>query len=133
MTIGQSFIKFLESQGCGVFGQDLFLIRVPNSLKTKTNIFWVTPSGGNPVQRNKTKELIKSYSFIIHFRSQSAREVDERLFALEKVLNCMSCVNLEEFNLVSIKATQFGADQDLDSEDRMIGTISVQIEVYENC
>ena len=36
MTISQAFVKLLETKGYGVFGQNIFLYRVPNSLKTKT-------------------------------------------------------------------------------------------------
>lgn len=133
MTIAQSFIKFLEKQGCGVFGQDLFINRVPNSLKTKTNLFWVIPSGGSIIQKNKTKETIKSYQFLVYYRSNSAREVDETLFRLEEILNCIACVQLEAFEVVDISATQFSTKQDLDSENRMIGFLQVRIQTYKSC
>lgn len=133
MTIAQSFIKFLETQGCGVFGQDLFLGRVPNSLNTNTKLFWVIPSGGSVIQKNKTNESIKSYQFLVYYRSNSAREVDEKLFQLEEILNCIACVQLENFEVVDISATQFATKQDLDSENRMVGFLQVRLQTYKSC
>lgn len=133
MTIAQSFVDFLESKGYGTFGQNIFLYRVPNSLKTETDLFWVIPSGGMKTSTNRTGEAIKSYQFLIYFRSNSARRVDEVLSQMEEMLNCSACVELQEFELVSIGATQFPTDQDIDSENRMVGMISVQLEVYKGC
>jgi len=133
MTISRAFVKFLEDKGCGIFGQNIFLYRVPNSLKTQTELYWVIPSGGMKVSTNKTGEAIKAYNFLIYFRSNEAKTVDETLSALEEMLNCSSCVELDGFELVSINTTQFPADQDLDSENRMVGMIQVQLSVYKGC
>lgn len=133
MTLAQSFIKFLQNKGYGIPGQNIYLFRVPNSKKTETEILWLIPMGGFPSSVNKTGEMIKAYQIQIYYRSNSARKVDEVLNDLETTLNCSSCVNLEGFELVSIRATQLPADQDLDSENRMVGTISVQLEVYKRC
>ena len=85
------------------------------------------------ISTNKTGEAIKAYNFLIYFRSNEAKTVDETLSALEEMLNCSSCVELDGFELVSINATQFPADQDLDSENRMVGMIQVQLSVYKGC
>lgn len=133
MTISQVFIDYLESQGYGKFGQTLFLYRVPNSLKTQTDLMWVIPSGGSPVSTNVSGEKQKAYQMLIYYRSNSARQVDEALSLLEEQLNCPNCVELQGFELVSIEATQFAADQDLDSENRMVGMLQVQLTVYKSC
>lgn len=133
MTISQSFVKFLEEKGYGIFGQNIYLYRVPNSKKTETEILWLIPTGGYPSAINKTPEMIKAYQFLIYYRSNSARKVDEVMNDLEQTLNCSSCINLEGFELVSIRATQLPADQDLDSENRMVGSINCQLEVYKSC
>ncbi len=133
MTISQAFVKFIEKKGYGVFGQNIFLYRVPNSLKTQTELLWIIPSGGQPVATNKTGELIKEYQFLVYFRSNSAEKVDEVLSDIEEVLNCSSCVNLQGFELVSMKVTQFPADQDLDSENRMVGSLQATVQVYKSC
>lgn len=133
MTISRAFVKLLEDKGCGVFGQNIFLYRVPNSLKTQTELYWVIPSGGMKVSTNKTGEAVKAYNFLIYFRSNEAKTVDETLSSLEEMLNCSGCVELEGFELVDINTTQFPADQDIDSENRMVGLIQVQLWVYKGC
>ena len=133
MTLSRAFVQLLEDKGYGIFGQNIYLYRVPNSKKTETEVLWVIPMGGYPSSVNKTGEMIKDYQMTIYFRSNSAKKVDEVLNDLEQTLNCSACVDLEGFELVSIRATQLPADQDLDSENRMVGTISVQLEVYKSC
>lgn len=133
MTISRAFVKFLEDKGYGVFGQNIYLYRVPNSKKTETELLWVIPSGGMPVSRNKTGEMVKSYQMLVYFRSNSAARVDEVLNHLEEMFNCAKCVQFEGFELVSIQATQFPTDQDLDAENRMVGFIQVQLQVYKGC
>lgn len=132
-TLSQSFVKFLTNKGYGIPGQNIYLFRVPNSKKTETDILWLIPSGGSPIRRNRTGEMIKSYQILIYYRSNSAKKVDEVLNDLETTLNCSQCVNLEGFELVDIRVTQLPVDQDLDSENRMVGSINVQLQVYKSC
>lgn len=133
MTVAQSFVKLLESKGYGVFGQNIFLYRVPNSLKTPTELFYIIPSGGSAtgVYPDGTKR--KLYQFLVYFRSNSAKRVDEVLSAMDDDLNCAGCAKLEGFEMVSLNTSQFPADQDLDSENRMVGLLQVQLEVYKTC
>lgn len=133
MTISQSFVKFLENQGYGIFGQDIYLYRVPNSKKTKTNLIWIIPSGGAPTSRNATGELIKTYQFLLYYRSVKAKNVDEVLSRLEEMLNCSNCVELEGYELVEMATTQFPADQDLDDENREVGLLQISLQVYKRC
>ena len=133
MTLLQSFVKFLEAKGYGISGQNIYVYRVPNSKKTETEVLWLIPTGGYPSSTNKTGEMIKSYQILIYFRSNNARKVDTVLNDLEQTLNCSQCVDLEGFELVGIRATQLPADQDLDSENRMVGSINCQLEVYKSC
>lgn len=133
MTLIQSFVKFLENKGYGISGQNIYMYRVPNSKKTETEILWLIPTGGYPSTRNKTGEMIKAYQILIYYRSNNARKVDTVLNDLEETLNCARCVNLEGFELVDVRATQLPADQDLDSENRLVGSINCQLEVYKSC
>ena len=133
MTLIQSFVKLLENKGYGLLGQNIYLYRVPNSKKTETEVLWLIPTGGFPSSVNKTGEMIKDYQILIYFRSVSARKVDEVLNDLETMLNCSQCVELEGFELVNVRATQLPTDQDIDSENRMVGSISCQLQVYKSC
>ena len=133
MTISESFVKLLEEKGFGVFGQSIFLYRVPSSLKTQTELLWVIPSGGDTTRTTTTGAKVKLYQFLVYFRSKKAQRVDSFLNELEKTLNCAGCVSLEGFELVSINTSVFPSDQDLDTEDRMVGMVQVQLEVYSTC
>ena len=133
MTLTESFARFIEKQGYGTLGQNIYLWRVPNSKKTETELLWLIPSGGTLVSRNRTGEQIKAYQVLIYFRSNQAEKVDKVLNDLEAMLNCSQCVNLEGFELVDIRATQLPIDQDLDSENRMVGSINCQLQVYKSC
>lgn len=133
MTISRAFVDFLEEKGFGVFGQNIYLYRVPNSFQAETEVLWVIPSGGNIVGRNKTGELIKAYQFLVYYRSVSAEKVDVALSAIEEQLNCSGCVELNGFELVQVNTTQFPVDQDIDSENRMVGMLRVQLEIYKSC
>lgn len=133
MTVSQSFIKLLENKGYGVFGQNIFLYRVPNSLKTQTELFYVIPSGGSVTRTYSDGAKVKLYQFLIYFRSNKAERVDKVLAEMEDNLNCSGCVELEDYELVSLNTSQLPADQDLDSENRMVGLLQVQLEVYRAC
>ena len=133
MTILQSFVKLLENKGYGTFGQNIYLFRLPNSLKTETEVLWFIPTGGTPISRNETGEMIKAYQILVYYRSNSAKKVDKVLNDLEQTLNCASCISLEGFELVDIRVTQLPIDQDLDSENRVVGSINVQLQVYKSC
>ena len=133
MTITESFVKLLEDKGYGILGQNIFLWRVPNSLKTPTELFYIIPSGGSVIRTSPTGNKIKMYQFLIYFRSNSAKRVDEVLSQVDDELSCAGCVKLEDFELVDITVSGLPADQDADSENRMVGMVQVQLEVYKNC
>lgn len=133
MTISESLVKLLENKGFGVFGQNIFLYRVPNSLKTATELFWIIPSGGTVTRAYPNGDKNKLYQFLIYFRSNKAQRVDKVLNEMEEFFNCAGCVKLEGFELVNISTSSFPADQDLDSENRMVGLLQVQVEVYGTC
>lgn len=133
MTISQSFVKLLENKGYGVFGQNIFLYRVPNSLKTPTELFYIIPSGGTPTGNYPDGTKRKLYQFLVYFRSNSAKRVDEVLSMMEEEMNCAGCATLEGYEVISLNTSQFPADQDADSENRMVGLLQIQLEVYKAC
>lgn len=129
-TITEAFIKFLESKGVATFGQDLFLKRVPSSLKTEDDIFWIKTSGGDIIRKLSTGEKVKQYVLYLYFRSTKSEVVEKRLFALEELLNCTRCVELQGFETIDISASQFQSDEDTDLEDREVGMLQINIQTY---
>lgn len=130
MTVTEAFIEWLEDQGIATFGQDLFLRRVPDSKDTPSSVYWIIPSGGFSLGRNRTGEMLKQYSLIINFRSTKAKEVEEKLFALEELLNCQSCMVLEGYEVLEVEVSVFPDDGDIDDEDREVGLLQVNIKTY---
>lgn len=130
MTITQSFIQWLENQGVATFGQDLYLRRVPDSKDTPSSCYWIIPSGGFPISKNKTGEMLKQYNFLINYRSVKAREVEEKLYALEELINCQDCLELEGYQVLSVEVDVFPDDGDIDDEDRETGLLQVNIKTY---
>lgn len=130
MTITESFIQWLEGQGVATFGQDLYLRRVPDSKNTPTSLYWIIPGGGFPLGRNRTGEMIKQYSYTINYRSNKVKEVEEKLNALEELLNCQNCIVLDGYEVLEVEVNVFPSDGDNDEEDRETGLLQVNIKTY---
>lgn len=127
-TVGEAFVKFLQDKGVGEFGVDLFLGEMP--LGAPNSAWLVVVSGGNPDTVTLDGSMIKLYTFNIYHRSLAGKEIERKLFSLEEALNCSTCVNLEGFETIYSRATQFAQDIDLESEDRRIGMLQAQIRLF---
>lgn len=127
-TVGEAFIDFLQDKGVGTFGVDLFLGESP--LEAPDNSWLVVVVGGNPELVTLDGSMIKLYSFNIYRRSLAGKDLERELFSLEEDLNCTSCVNLEGFETIYSRATQFEQSLDLDNENRRIGLLQVQVRLF---
>lgn len=127
-TVSEAFVEYLEQQGYGTFDEDLFLGQVP--LKAPDNTFWVITSGGSPIRKLPTGEMLKQYFISVYYRSRSGKDVEKKMFALEELLNCTRCVQLTGFEVNEISATNFGSDEDIDSIERRVGLVQANINIY---
>lgn len=127
-TIGEAFIKFLQDKGIGTFGTDLFLGELP--LDAPDNAWLVTVQGGNADTVTLDWSMIKLYTFSIYRRSLAGKDIERELFSLEESLNCATCVNLEGFETIYSRATQFAQDIDLENENRRIGLLQAQVRLF---
>lgn len=127
-TVTESFAKFLQDLGIGVLGQDLYVGELP--LEAPDQCWLVTIQGGNPDLVTVDGSMIKVYIFNIYRRSLAGKEMDRKLFDLEETLNCANCVNLEGFETIYSRATQFSQDMDLENENRRIGLIQAQVRLF---
>lgn len=127
-TVGEAFVAFLESKNIGTFGTDLFLGEMP--LDAPDNAWLVVVNGGNPEKVTLDGSMIKLYTFNIFHRSLAGKEIERELFSLEEDLNCASCVNLEGFETIYSRATNFAQDTDLENEDRRIGLLQAQVRLF---
>ena len=127
-TVGEAFMKFLQDKGIGIFGVDLFLGEMP--LEAPDEAWLVVVAGGNPDVVTLDGSMVKLYTFNIYRRSLAGKEIERQLFSLEEDLNCASCVNLEGFETIYSRATQFSQDIDLENENRRIGLLQAQVRLF---
>ena len=127
-TVGEAFVKFLEGKIPAAFGTDLYLGELPLSAPDKA--WLVIVSGGDPEMVTADGGMLKRYTFNIYCRSLAGKEIERELFNLEETLNCSTCVNLEGFETIYSRATQFSQDIDLANEQRRIGTLQAQVRLY---
>lgn len=130
MTIARSFIEYLELQGFGSFGVDLFIGGAP--LDADDRIIWVLSSGGNNSSKNVSGEKQKAYLLSIYCRDTDPEYVDQTLQNIEELLNTKDCIELTGYMVLESETTLFQSDQDIDSEDRTIGLLQVTFTVYSN-
>lgn len=127
-TVGEAFIKFLEDKAIGSFGTDVFFGEMPHDAPDDS--WLVVVSGGNPDTVMLDGGMIKVYTFNIYRRSLAGKKIERDLFSLEETLNCASCVNLEGFETIYSRATQFAQDIDLDNANRRIGLLQAQVRLF---
>lgn len=133
MNIEESFVKYLETIGVGIFGQDIFVGQAPSSNKSNDSIWWIIESGGNKLKKAATGESLKQYSLDLYKRGVDYKEVKNSMYQLEELLNCNHCVQLDGYDTVEINTVSFPIDRDLDSESRKIGMMQINITTYKNC
>lgn len=127
-TVGEAFVKFLETKVNATFGNNLFLGEMP--LSAPDDAWLVIVSGGSPELVTADGGMLKLYTFNIYHRSLAGKDIERQLFSLEEELNCSTCVNLEGFETIYSRATQFAQDADLTNEQRRIGTLQAQVRLY---
>ena len=127
-TVGEAFVSFLQGKGIGTFGTDLFLGEMPQ--EAPDNAWLVVVGGGNPEKVTLDGSMIKLYTFNIYHRSLAGKEIERELFSLEEDLNCATCVNLEGFETIYSRATNFAQDIDLEKENRRIGLLQAQVRLF---
>lgn len=127
-TVGEAFVKFLQDKGIGTFGTNLFLGEMP--LEAPDNAWLVTVSGGSPDLVTVDGSMVKLYTFNIYHRSVAGKEIERELFSLEEDLNCSTCVDLEGFETIYSRATNFAQDIDLENENRRIGLLQAQVRLF---
>lgn len=128
-TVGKEFVNFLCSTFGLQFGKDIFYMKVPDE---EGKVYWVTLVGSTLDRELKTKQKIKQYHFLLNYRSTSSKDVDEEIFKIETVLNRMTCVEFDDFDLYEIKTSNLGTYEDADVEGRMRGTLQVSVKIHDD-
>lgn len=127
-TVGEAFRDFLVDKGFGTFNVDLYLGEIPDD--APDDAWLILVSGGNPDTVTLDGSMMKLYTFSVYRRSTSGKDIERKLFSLEEMLNCESCVNLTGFETIYSRAIQFAQDLDLENENRRIGLIQAQVKLF---
>lgn len=129
MTVAQALAQWMQDNGIGVRGTDIFIGSAP--LDAPTACYWIIGGGGTPVIRAQTGGKGKAYIFNVFYRNTDASDVDSKLQALEELANRGVCYSLSGYDTLDIEASSFQSDNDLDLEDRAVGTVQITVTVYQ--
>lgn len=133
MNLAEAFATHLATLTGTTLGQTLFIGEAPSSDKVADSIWWIVENGGGVIQKNSTGEAQKSYQISVFYRNRNYKAVKDAMFTLEESLNCDGCTQLSGYDTIDIEAITFPIDNDLDSEDRKIGLLQVNITTYKEC
>lgn len=133
MNLAEAFATYLATLTGSTLGQTLFIGEAPSSDKVADAIWWIVENGGSVISKNSTGEARKSYQIEVYYRNRDYKAVKDGLYALEEDLNCDGCSQISGYDTIDIEATTFPIDNDLDSEDRKIGLLQVNITTYKEC
>lgn len=133
MSLVSAFASYLQGVTGTTLGQTLFIGEAPSSRKVADAIWWIVENGGGIIQKNATGESRKSYQFNVFYRDRDYEAIKDAMYALEEDLNCDNCSQISGYDTIDIEATTFPIDNDLDSEDRKVGLLQVNITTYKEC
>ncbi len=131
-NLPSAFASYLDSITTSTIGQDLFIGEAPSSNKAPDALMWVIASGGDIERKLSTGEKMKSYLVEVRYRNRNYQTVYDTLQTIEEDLNNGNCTQLSGYDTISIEATTFPIDQDLDDEGRKVGLLAVTISTYKS-
>ena len=129
-TVNTDVLSYVQHIGCGTFGKTLFYGRVPNSNKVSTALWWVVPNAASPSAHNVTGEDTIDYRYELSYRNTSLEAVDRELFRITKEVVGSHCYNLDNFHTMDVQLISSTPRFTVDSEQRVIGTVSFLVKVY---
>lgn len=127
-TVTEAFVKWLEDENIAVYEQDLFISQM--AADNPDASWWVITSGGNPLQKLASGEVIQQFFVSLNYRNVDPEEVEKKLFSINQLLNTPGCLSLEGFEATEVSSSQYPVDSDLDNEDRQLGMLQADIKIY---
>lgn len=128
-NLAYSFALWLQENEFGIINQNLYIGGAPQDAPDAC--YWITASGGAPVKRNPTGGMQKNYEVQVFYRDTDEEVVYDIMAQLELILNSKQCIDLDGYTTIQISATVFPTDQDVDNNDRSIGTLHATILAYQ--
>lgn len=133
MNLVQAVAELIETLTGSTLGQTIFIGQAPSSNKVQDSIWWVVGRGGAVLKTNPTSERTKERIIEIYYRNRDYKAIYDALQTLEEELNCVNCLELEDYDILDVTAQPLFVDEDLDSEDRKVGLLQLNVTLYQVC
>ena len=133
MNVVEAFKDYLVSRSIGTFAEDLFISRVPSGVSVPDDVWWLRLEGGSSGTYNVNQGNQRPVTISVYRRSVSAAKVYDDLEALNDLVSCSGCLELEGYNVIGVSTIGPFADQDLDGEERTVGMLQVTVTIYKDC
>lgn len=130
MNIVDSFAEYLQDLGIATLGQDLFIGEAPSSKQVSNSIWWIIDDGGNNQLDLSTGEKIKIHRISVYNRGNNYQTVKDDIHEAELLINDDGCTQLNGYETLDIEVATFPIDNDIDSEDRKVGLLQVNLKTY---
>lgn len=127
MNIPALIAKWLEDNGYGTVGTDIYIDQLPNEAPDAT--FWLINGGGSALSFNATKERTDSYTLTLLYRNKSPKQVIETLESVADVWNTTRHIELDPLD-VRWSTSSLPDDQGRDSNGRAQGSLTLNLIIY---
>lgn len=128
-TVDTDIISYVQTIGCGKFGESLFFGRVPQSNKVPVELWWITPTTSSLSYHNVSGEDTILYSYELRYRSTSMQKVSDEIFRITKEIVGSHCYELDNFHTIEVSLTS-SLPPYVDAENRVIGAVTFSVRVY---
>lgn len=126
-TINQELYHFLSNLLALNEGINFFLYQLPSTNQVKPRVWWLTVQSQSLTRKFITFEKDYHITYTLNYRSQSARDVDNNISQAAEIINNLQCFRLPSYQITTCHASTISANEDLDAEDMMRGSITITI------
>lgn len=130
MNIVDSFADYLQDLGIATLGQDLFIGEAPSSKQVSNSIWWILDDGGDNQLHLSTGEKVKLHRISVYNRGVNYQTVKDDIHNAELLINNDRCTQLNGYETLDIEVATFPIDNDIDSEDRKVGLLQINLKTY---
>lgn len=126
-TINQELYHFLSNLLSLNEGTNFFLYQLPSTNQVKPRVWWLTVQSQSLTRKFITFEKDYYITYTLNYRSQSARDVDNNISQVAEMINNLQCFKLPSYQITTCHASTISANEDLDVEDMMRGSITITV------
>lgn len=134
-TVNNEIINFLEDNGCGVFGIDLFFGRVPEkNIEGKpvpTDCWWIMPLSTSTSRHNVTGEDTIRFPYTLFCRSRKIKTLDKNLAKATNAIIDSRCYNLNGYQTISLELVSTNQGYGEDQEERAYASLGFAATLYD--